>query len=409
MINRLLQSFLTGAPGNVPGCDEEDFAARLREAGVPIARLASVRVTANSLRALAVQALVDELLQHGYEAGLARVIRNGENRLAFDGVLELMKKGLLSRASINGAQCLDGLHCFHWLDDLVFCGREPVMERADTIDLTERFCALSKLENSSVDALERLQDALFSAIRANRTDKVLPLMAAGAHPDRPARFHSTPLCFAVQTARLNMLPLLHAAGADPNLAGPDGMTPLALAVTKGLADFVVPLVHLGANVNGRCLGDMRPLHLAAAQGDVDMVSALLRAKADVGTRRRGGESPLHTAAQCGQVDVVVALLHAGADARVCNTQGESPLHIAAGFGFLGIAQVLVSLAPEAVGAQTKSGQTAFALAQAGGHGHLAKIILAGMAGPANANGISRGARQGPLCEIGDSLDPCLQF
>ena len=404
MINRLLQSFLTGAPGNAPASDGEDFAARLREAGVPIAMLVSVRVAANSQQALAVQALVDELLQHGYEAGLVRVIRTGENRLAFDGVI-----GLLFRASINGAQGLGGVHCFHWLDDLVFCGREPGMTRADTIDLTERFRAFSKLEYSSVDALERLQNALFSAIRANRTDKVLPLMAAGAHPDRPVRFHSTPLCFAVQTARLNMLPLLHAAGANPNLAGPDGMTPLVLAVSQGLADFIAPLGHLGADVNGRFLGDMRPLHLAAAQGDVGMVSALLRAKADVDARRRDGESPLHTAAHCGQVDVVVALLQARADARACDTHGETPLHVAAELGFLGIAQVLVSLAPEAVGVQTNTGQTALALAQAGGHGHVANIILAAMARPSDADGISRGAHQGPLFEIGDSLDPCLQF
>jgi len=391
MIGRVLQQWMWGAAGQ-DGVPSRDFAAPLREVGLPVARLQTLKLAEGSEEARCVEAFLDELTEHGVHTAIDRVIWAGVSRTAFLGALQVMQAGMLPGSIVKGEVVLS------WLDAMMSCGRESCIALGG-IDLAERFYLLA---HAGRGPGQRLQLAFFAALCAGRADKVAPLCEAGADPNQPQARDTTPMCYAVRHGRPQVLGPLVEAGADPNLAGPDGHTPLSLAVSLAAIECLFELKKVGADFERRHAGGQTVLHQAVAQGDVGVVSTLLALGASVSARCRAGWTPLHIAAYCGLDDMLVALLSVGADPMSRDAASRLPIHFAAEQGFAGVVQLLAHAAPISVSIPDRQGITARSLALHGRHMLAASVLPTRAQKPLVAV-------CSPTVEFGDALDENLRF
>ncbi|MEY3202051.1 MAG: hypothetical protein RIR70_1601 [Pseudomonadota bacterium] len=378
-----------------PVAARRDYASALREAGLPLSRFESLKFADDSHEAQSIEALLDEISRHTLKSALAYVIWGGENRQAFFGALTLIKAGMLQSSILEETTGLP------WLDELIFLGKEPAAVIGG-ISLAERFGLLADAARWPGGVEACLQHAFFAAIRAGRADKIAPLHEAGASPDGGGERETTPLCFAVSHAKKAVLRPLVQAGANPNLAGPDGLTPLTLAARQGATECIRELKKLGADLAHADGRGMVALEHAIEVAHLESLRTLLSLGANVNRPNRAGDTPLHRAARIDEPDTLVILLHAGANPLAVNRQGETPLHLAAEAGALTRVQILAHAAPAAVAMRDREGLTPAKRALSCAHPMVARLLAKfGVPTPAHANAA--------LVEIGDSIDPNLQF
>ncbi len=131
-------------------------------------------------------------------------------------------------------------------------------------------------------------------------DQALSSTPDAAH-SRMSRFEGgrTPIHFAIQRDRLELLPQLIAAGADVNRVSESGETPLLLAAMSGRAEAVEQLKRLGA---------LTDLPSAVALDDPDEFDLALRH-----APRSQVDAALCVAAAMGRDAMLEAALGAGAD------------------------------------------------------------------------------------------------
>lgn len=116
-------------------------------------------------------------------------------------------------------------------------------------------------------------------------------------------------------------------GADPSC--PKGTTPLHFACDEARPEVVRELLSRGADPNARNAYAFTPLHvIAKGWGNVLCASLLLEAKADPDFKEsNAGMTPLHWAAAKANVDLVKLLLDHGADPSIRNDEGRTALEI----------------------------------------------------------------------------------
>ena len=121
--------------------------------------------------------------------------------------------------------------------------------------------------------------------------------------------------------------------ADPNQTDPDGTTPLHWAVQQDRLDLVQALISAGATVNTKNRYGSTPLVLAATTGNASVAEALLKAGADVRVSVPETGSVLIAAARTGNPAVIQLLLAAGADVNFSERySGQTALMWAAAEG-----------------------------------------------------------------------------
>jgi ankyrin repeat protein len=106
----------------------------------------------------------------------------------------------------------------------------------------------------------------------------------------------------------------------------DDMTPLLWAAQLERADLVSVLLEAGANPDAPTSDGETPLHVATFAGSHDCVDALLVHGADPNASTSGGKTPLMNAAQSGSVGSLRALLGAGAMPTSVDEVDRSALH-----------------------------------------------------------------------------------
>jgi ankyrin repeat protein len=247
--------------------------------------------------------------------------------------------------------------------------------------------------------------ALIGAINQGDTAAVVALIKAGIDVNAKDSLGRTPLTWAGQWGRAEIIDVLVRAGADPNVkdqlgwtpitlafddyhfdavqalikAGADrsqvpkdlnakdraGFTPLAEALRRNDMSSVGALFQLGLDPNSRQESGRTILESAASGGNVELVRTLIEKGADVNASEkaedRQGWTPLLLAAQAGHDDVVEALIKAGADANRAGPGGWNALMQASYFGHLDIARILIPVTD--VHYRAKSGITALMLAR----------------------------------------------
>jgi|GEM_PF-1924796 len=188
---------------------------------------------------------------------------------------------------------------------------------------------------------------LHRAAERGLSEIVLALIRRGANVDarRPER-QDSPLHFA---ANAGVARALIDHGADIEARDWSDRTPLHWAAQFGRADVVGLLIESGARVDSLSSDGATPLHWAARQGHIEAARLLLQAGAGANRKDDHGRAPLHLAAWSGGTAVVELLLEAGADPAERNKGGQTPRHEAKLNGQEAAARILEAAQCESVG------------------------------------------------------------
>ncbi len=107
-----------------------------------------------------------------------------------------------------------------------------------------------------------------------------------------------------------------------------GKTPLFFAVNRGRKELVDLLLNAGADVHAQDITGLTPLHAAAWWNKKEEAERLLAAGASLEQRDVFGDTPLHIAAIQGRTEMVVFLVEKGADLSAQNNDGRTALDLA---------------------------------------------------------------------------------
>lgn len=176
---------------------------------------------------------------------------------------------------------------------------------------------------------------LVAAVSWEGTGRMRELLEAGADPDEPDEYGTTPLYRASVQGATEAVRLLLEYGADPQLCGggDDEGLPLCAAACWNHTGVVAALLAAGADPNTpepphpeQTGPGTPPLLWAVRNGHRETVELLLTAGADPDIPG----TPLTIAAQAGRYGIVRSLLAHGADPARVDARGRTPLAIATG-------------------------------------------------------------------------------
>ena len=193
--------------------------------------------------------------------------------------------------------------------------------------------------------------------------------------------------------------------ADVNAAQADGTTPLHWAVDRDRPDIVQMLIRAGADVKASNRYGATPLWLASINGNVKTVAMLLEAGADASSANGDGETALMVAARTGKAEVVTLLLTRGANANAKeNWRGQTALMWAAAEGHAAVIDTLVARGAD-LKARSNAGFTALLFAAREGRIAAVESLLGAGADideslPVRRRGPQPGGQSAPPSEVG---------
>ena len=195
-------------------------------------------------------------------------------------------------------------------------------------------------------------DMFTKASRDGDLKTIETLLSAGFDPNLPVHGY-TPLYFAMQQNRADVVDLLLAAHADPNalvIAGNTSRfseTPRQFAVQQCNSQIVSRLIAAGARIDAKGTTGRTPLQYAIKVGHLDTIRFLIEQGADPNVRDAEGASSLDNAAWYGSLDTVAILLAHGARLNESDTQtGATPINEAAFRGNTAVVQYLLQFHPD---------------------------------------------------------------
>jgi ankyrin repeat protein len=181
------------------------------------------------------------------------------------------------------------------------------------------------------------------------------LLSVGFNPSLPVHGY-TPLYFAIQSNRTDVVDLLLAGHADPNALVMSGTefsqyggnaTPLQLAVLLGNERLAMILIAAGAHINAKGTTGRTALHYAVRDAHLEIIHFLIEKGSDLNARDAEGASPLDDAVWQGSLDTVAMLLAHGARLDEPETQtGATPINEAAFMGKATIVRYLLQFHPD---------------------------------------------------------------
>ncbi|MCY4644854.1 MAG: ankyrin repeat domain-containing protein [Bacteriovoracales bacterium] len=212
------------------------------------------------------------------------------------------------------------------------------------------------------------------ALNYNRDDLVLLLGEFGADMDAAYEDGRTLLHHA--WSDLDKTKLFIQAGADVNVVDAHGWKALHYAILNGQLEVAQELISAGTDVNGTDIYGFTPFHLAFFSGNDHAADLLVKAGADVNALDPHGNPILNIAVMRGLAGEVKALIGfaPAADANALDAQGYTPLTGALRMGRLDIAQILIDAGAD-VNLEDGHGVTPLYLASMYGYSDLVDSIL----------------------------------
>ena len=179
----------------------------------------------------------------------------------------------------------------------------------------------------------------------------------------------TPLHWAADVARIELVQLLLERGADANVHDRSGATPLFNAA-EHTSELVLVLLNAGADINNQDDTGRTSLHQIAQDDDQKQAKFFIKYGANLDVQDCHGQTPLHVAATYGSCNVAKVLISSGAVVNARDKTGRTPLHCAV-YGNIMPHQVkyhletgkLLLRAGADVTIKTNAGQTALELAR----------------------------------------------
>ncbi|MBW3637165.1 MAG: ankyrin repeat domain-containing protein [Armatimonadetes bacterium] len=177
------------------------------------------------------------------------------------------------------------------------------------------------------------QSPLYWAIQNGKADIVAYLLEKGADPNAEM-YGNSPLTMAMGGYTDNWKPVaeaLLAKGAKINGSDMEGQTPLLRAISSSggstQKDKVSWLLSKGADLNARTRQGRSALETALYGSNSELVTLL--DKADVKKADDNGNTPLFAAVRRGNAEYVRKVLDKGAEINAQNANGDTVLHLAA--------------------------------------------------------------------------------
>jgi ankyrin repeat protein len=187
------------------------------------------------------------------------------------------------------------------------------------------------------------------AAKAGDIKTIETLFSVGFSANQPIRGYS-PLWFALQSNRADVVELLLEQHADPNvlvMAEPGNITPLKLAVELDNQRIAQMLISSGAKVDSKGPSGRTALYEAVRASHLDLIRFLIENGAAVNIRDEEGASPLDYAVWSGAVDSVALLLAHGARLNELESQtGATPINEAAFLGHTNVVRYLAQFHPD---------------------------------------------------------------
>jgi ankyrin repeat protein len=194
------------------------------------------------------------------------------------------------------------------------------------------------------------------AVKDGDLKTIETLLSVGFNPNQPVHGY-TPLWFAIQSNRTEIVDMLLAVHADPNelvMAGEDltqyggNATPLQVAVLLDNGHMASRLISAGARVDAKGPSGRTALFGAVRVAHLDLIRLLIARGADVNIRdTEHGASPLDEAVWAGSLDCVALLLAHGARLNEGESQtGATPINEAAFMGRASVVQFLLQFRPD---------------------------------------------------------------
>lgn len=238
------------------------------------------------------------------------------------------------------------------------------IRRNDTAKIDSLISETKKAGKSISEGDKLGFDPLYEAIASNNAGAVRSLLEAGANQNK-MYINGTPVWYAVQGDKVDILKLLLSHGADPNITTPfnryacAGELPLVYACRKRSDEMVDTLLDAKADINkptpntvyaeglkspNACI---TPLMAAIFANRTKLAIKLINKRADVNYFADDyGNPPAHhvgylsCAAQLGNDEIITSLLEKGADKNVRSSTGRRPYDTAVVTGHPNSAKLL---------------------------------------------------------------------
>ncbi|BCS21079.1 uncharacterized protein APUU_21511S [Aspergillus puulaauensis] len=190
---------------------------------------------------------------------------------------------------------------------------------------------------------ERYEYPLFAALANSHLDAAVALLnlpskiyngidiTRGLVKRKGLKFYTkrTPLSWAVQEGRMEIVELLLQYGAPVDEMDARGRTPLSYACENGIENMARLFIQRGADVNSCNIRRGTALSLACANSLLDLRILHFEEGRFVITRDINGGTPLFWAARNCDLQTARLLIDKGADVNVRDTWGNTPLFYAA--------------------------------------------------------------------------------
>jgi ankyrin repeat protein len=223
------------------------------------------------------------------------------------------------------------------------------------------------LANGNKDVVAALLKSPSSACREIDTDGL------NYRKDLKEYAKRTPLSWAAQEGRINIIKLLLQTETTVDDMDAMGRTPLSRASENGHEAVAELLISKGADVNADNDGKTPLLH-AVQEGHEEVAKLLINKGADVNASNYYGWTPLCCAIRNGYQKVAKLLINMGADINVCDNDGLTPLSHASSNGFKEVAKLLIDKGAD-VNICDKDGWTPLLQASIRGHKEVAKLLI----------------------------------
>jgi ankyrin repeat protein len=191
-------------------------------------------------------------------------------------------------------------------------------------------------------------------------------------------------------------------GVDINSQEDTGSTPLHFAANSGRKEVVEFLIGKGAQVDAKDIISMTPLYYAAMHNDRDIVDLLLAKGADINAKDEGGDyTLLYYAIWEDKIKPVELLIEKGAEVNIKASDGYSPLIYAIWMDNRELVEALIDKGAD-VNAEDNDGYTPFFWAAMQGSKELVDLLTA--KGAAEVSTIHIAAATGDLDKVKGFID-----
>ncbi|MFC2118799.1 ankyrin repeat domain-containing protein [Bacteroidota bacterium] len=216
---------------------------------------------------------------------------------------------------------------------------------------------------------------LHYAANKNRPEILELLIKNGADIHAKTSRGRTPLFLvAMNNGNVSITKQLILAGANVNTQENSGGTPITYSVFRNFKEMTDILIDNGAIIRVDTELWHEVFHRACSFNLKRLAEIMINKGLDIYKRNEDGKIALHSAVEGGSVELVELLINKGNDVQSIDYCGITPLHLAALSGHYNIVKKLIDLGAE-INIKNLMGETALNLARKNQHQSVAELLI----------------------------------